>query len=139
LQGFISLGYLADTIGRKPTIWLYYLGALYFRYATSSWSRSETQFSSWRQRTAFSLVANSAWMTIYLPELFPTQVRGTAMSLVFDSSRSFAGIGPLLAGWMISFFGSIGMAAAVMSLIYLVRLIVTPFAGPETNGKALPT
>jgi MFS family permease len=89
--------------------------------------------------TGFFTSGQFAWMTIYLPELFPTQVRGTAMSLVFDSSRTLAGIGPLLAGWMISFFGGIGMAAAVMSLIYVVGLIVTPFAGPETNGKALPT
>jgi len=80
-----------------------------------------------------------AWMTIYLPELFPTRVRGTAMSLVFDSSRGVAGLGPLLAGWLISVFGGIGTAAAVMSLIYIVGLIVTPFAGPETKGKPLPT
>jgi hypothetical protein len=80
-----------------------------------------------------------AWMTIYLPELFPTRVCGTAMSLVFDSSRSIAGLAPLLAGWLISFFGGIGTATAGMSLIYVVRLLVTPFAGPETKGKPLPT
>jgi hypothetical protein len=26
-----------------------------------------------------------------------------------------------------------------MSLIYIVGLVVTPFAGPETKGKPLPT
>ncbi len=60
------------------------------------------------------------------------------MSLVFDSSRSIAGLGPLLAGWSISFFGGIGTAGAMMSLIYVVGLFVTPFAGPETKGKPLP-
>ena len=53
-----------------------------------------------------------AWMTIYLPELFPTRVRGSAISLVFDSSRIVPALGPLLAGWL--------------------------FAGPETKGKPLP-
>jgi hypothetical protein len=43
-----------------------------------------------------------------------------------------------LAGWLISFFGGIGRAAAMISLIYVVGLIVTPFAGPETKGKPLP-
>ena len=80
-----------------------------------------------------------AWMTIYLPELFPTRVRGTAMSLVFDTSRSIAGLGPLLAGWLVTIFGGIGSAAAAMSLIYIVGLIATPFAGQETKGKLLPT
>jgi len=79
-----------------------------------------------------------AWMTIYLPELFPTLVRGSAMCLVFDGSRSIAAFGPLMAGWLISSFGGIGTAAAMMSLVYVVGLVVTPFAGPETKGKPLP-
>jgi len=79
------------------------------------------------------------WMTIYLPELFPTRVRGTAMSLVFDTSRSIAGLAPLLAGWLVTVFGGIGSAAAAMSLIYILGLIATPFAGLEMKGKPLPT
>jgi MFS family permease len=139
IAGFLSLGFLADSLGRKPTIWLYYLGALVL---------SLSYFLLTRQRNAVLVMAGAngffssgqfAWMTIYLPELFPTRVRGTAMSLVFDSSRSIAGLGPLLAGWLISLFGGIGTAAAAMSLIYIVGLIVTPFAGPETKGKPLPT
>jgi hypothetical protein len=34
--------------------------------------------------------------------------------------------------------GGIGAAGATMSLIYVVGLIVTPFAGSETKGKPLP-
>jgi cyanate permease len=49
-----------------------------------------------------------------------------------------AAVGPLLAGWMISSVGSIGAAAAAMSLIYVIGLIISPFAGPETKGKPLP-
>jgi hypothetical protein len=57
---------------------------------------------------------------------------------VFDTSRSIAGLGPLLAGWLVTLFGGIGNAAAVMSLIYIVGLVATPFAGSETRGKPLP-
>jgi hypothetical protein len=39
---------------------------------------------------------------------------------------------------LISSFGGIGRAAATMSLIYVIGLIVTPFAGPETKGKPVP-
>ncbi len=60
------------------------------------------------------------------------------MCLVFDGSRLIAAFGPLLAGWLISSFGGIGTAAAMMSLIYVVGLVVTPFSGPETKGKPLP-
>jgi hypothetical protein len=43
-----------------------------------------------------------------------------------------------LAGWLISAFGGIGIAAAIMSLVYIMGLAITPFAGPETKGKPLP-
>jgi MFS family permease len=68
----------------------------------------------------FFVSGQFAWMTIYLPELFPTRIRGTAMSSVFDTSRAIAVLAPLLAGWLVSRFGGIGNAAAVMSLIYVV-------------------
>jgi hypothetical protein len=43
-----------------------------------------------------------------------------------------------MAGAMISSLGGISTAATMMSLIYVVGLVVTPFAGPETKGKPLP-
>ncbi len=139
IVGFLALGFLADKFGRKPTIWLYYLGALVLSLSYFLLVRSETGLLIMAAANGFFSSGQFAWMTIYLPELFPTRVRGTAMSLVFDSSRSISGLGPLLAGWLISFFGGIGTAAAVMSLIYVVGLIVTPLAGPETKGKPLLT
>jgi MFS family permease len=136
--GYLTLGLLADILGRKPTTWLYYLGALVF---------SLCLFLLIRDRAlAVMVVANGffsggqfAWVTVYLPELFPTRVRGSAISLVCNSSRIVAGLGPLLTGWLVSFFGGIGTAAAMISLTYVVGLVVTPFAGPETKGKPLPT
>jgi MFS family permease len=136
--GYLTLGLLADILGRKPTTWLYYLGALV---------SSLCLFLLIRDRAlAVMVVANGffsggqfAWVTVYLPELFPTRVRGSAISLVCNSSRIVAGLGPLLTGWLVSFFGGIGTAAAMISLTYVVGLVVTPFAGPETKGKPLPT
>ena len=138
VAGLLALGLLADSLGRKATIWLYYLGALLFSLCYFLLVRERDAFLTMAAANGFFSTGQFAWMTIYLPELFPTRVRGTAMSLVFDSSRSIAGLGPLLAGWLISSFGGIGTAAAGMSLIYVVGLLVTPFAGPETKGKPLP-
>ena len=38
------------------------------------------------------------WMAIYPPELFPTAVRATAVSLIFNSARFISFLGPLFAG-----------------------------------------
>jgi MFS family permease len=138
IAGFLGLGFSADIIGRKPTTWLYYLGALLLSLCLFLVVRDHRTFLAMSAASGFFSSGQFAWMTIYLPELFPTRVRGTAMSLVFDSSRSVSALGPLLAGRLVSSFGGLGTAAAVMSLIYVLGLIVTPFAGPETRGKPLP-
>jgi MFS family permease len=139
IVGYIVLGLLADSLGRKPTIWSYYLGALIASLCLFLLARDRYLVLILVAASGFFTNGQFAWMTIYLPELFPTRVRGTAMSLVFDSSRFIAGMGPLLAGWLIASLGGIRTAAATMSLIYLIGLIVTPFAGPETKGRPLPT
>jgi predicted membrane protein len=51
-------------------------------------------------------------------------------------------LGPFSAVPLASFVGSlaavlIGTAAAMMSLIYIIGLIITPFAGPETREMPL--
>lgn len=138
IAGFLVMGLLADALGRKPAIWLYYLGALVLSLCFFLLVTERRALLVMTAANGFFCTGQFAWMTIYLPELFPTRVRGTSISLVFDSSRSISGLGPLLAGWLISSFGGIGSAAAVMSLIYVVGLIVTPLAGPETKGKPLP-
>ena len=138
IAGYLALGWLADTLGRKPTTWLYYLGALGLSLCFFLLVHDMRALLLMAAANGFFTSGQFSWMTIYLPELFPTRVRGSAMCLVFDSSRSVAAFGPLLAGWLISSFGGIGTAAAMMSLIYVVGLVVTPFAGPETKGKSLP-
>src|SRR5215831_8538057 len=137
IAGYLSFGLLADILGRKPTTRLFYLGPLLVSLRLFLLVRDGDTLLVISAANGFFSTGQFAWMTIYLPELFPTRVRGTAMSLVFDSSRSVAALGPLLAGRLVSSLG-IGTAAAVMSLMYVVGLTVTPFAGPETNGKSLP-
>ena len=139
IAGYLVLGLLADVLGRKPTIWLYFLGALTLSLSLFLLVREQRMFLVMAAADGFFTNGLFAWMTIYLPEVFPTRVRGTAISLVFDSSRSVAALGPLLAGWVISSWGGIRVAGAVMSLVYFVGLTVTPFAGPETKGKLLLT
>ena len=76
VAGFLALGFLADTVGRKPTIWFYYFGAL----IVSLW-----YFLFVRERNALLVMAGVngffssgqfSWMTIYLPELFPNPCAG---------------------------------------------------------------
>ena len=60
------------------------------------------------------------------------------LSQAKDTSRYLAGFGPLVAGVLIAQLGGLATAATVFGLFYLVGLVFTPFAGPETKAQPLP-
>ena len=74
---------------------------------------------------------------VWLPELFPTRIRATAMAFAFNAPRFIAFLGPLLAGNLIVYFGGFGTAATIVAGIYLLGLAAAPFL-PETKGRPLP-
>jgi MFS family permease len=139
IAGYLAFGFLADSLGRKLTAWLYYGAALGVSLCLFLWVTGWSALLITAALSGFFVNGQFAWMTIYLPELFPTRVRGSAMSLVFDSSRAIAALGSLMAGWLVYAFGGIGPAAATMALIYIAGLMITPFAGPETRRVPLRT
>jgi MFS family permease len=138
IAGYISVGFLADAWGRKPTIMFFYAGSLLLVQILFLGVRDPTLLVATAAVNGFFTSGQFSWMPTYLPELFPTAVRGSAISLVFDTSRYVAAAGPLLAGWLAVSLGGINTAAALIGLIYILGLVVTPFAGPETKGQPLP-
>jgi MFS family permease len=138
IGGYLVFGWLADVWGRKPSTWLYYLGALPGVWVPFLLVHDPVLFLLAVGLNGFFTTGQFAWMPIYLPELFPTAVRGTAISLIFNSARYVAALGPLAAGWAITTLGGIPAAASIIALVYVVGLLVTPFAGPETKGRPLP-
>jgi MFS family permease len=78
-----------------------------------------------------------AWATIWLPELFPTRMRATAVAFAFNAPRLIAAMGPLVAGGLIVALGGMGAAAAIVGSFYALGLAMAPFL-PETRGTTLP-
>ena len=136
--GFVVFGVLADTWGRKPTMVLYYAGAVVLVLVLFRVVQDPFTFLMVAAVNGFFTTGQFAWMPVYLPELFPTDARGSAISLVFDVTRYLAAAGPLLAGWLIVNLGGVSAAASIFGLVYLVGIVVTPFAAPETKGRPLP-
>ena len=77
-----------------------------------------------------------SWMPVWLPELYPTRMRATAMAFAFNAPRFIAFLGPLFAGVIVKSYGY-GPAATALSAIYVLGLIAVMFL-PETRGKPLP-
>src|SRR5262245_24042849 len=78
-----------------------------------------------------------AWTPIWLPELFPTRMRGTAAGFIFNAPRLISAIAPLVAGTIIVGLGGYSKAATIIGVFYVLGLLAVPFL-PETRGKPLP-
>jgi hypothetical protein len=86
---------------------------------------------------AFFSNGQYTWMPVWLPELYPTRIRATALAFAFNGPRFIAFLGLLLAGTMIVQFGGFGQVAMVLAATYVLGIIATFFV-PETRGKPLP-
>ncbi|AMV37782.1 MFS transporter [Planctomyces sp. SH-PL62] len=76
-------------------------------------------------------------IVVYLPELYPTRLRTTGMGFCYNMARYLTAAGPVLLGRLALGAGGYSRAALIMSSIYVLGLIVVPFA-PETRGQPLP-
>jgi MFS family permease len=139
IVGFIALGFLADAIGRKPTAMLYYFMSLVLTPLVYLWGQSQDIGIVLFLVGVFGFFTLGiwAWAPVWLPELFPTRMRGTAVAFVFNAPRFISCLGPLVAGTLIVALGGYGWAATYVGLFFLLGVLAAPFL-PETNGKPLP-
>jgi MFS family permease len=138
ILGFIAVGYLADWFGRKPTMMFYFAGAFISVLFLFLWHSSVQVLIILAAINGFFTLGQWTWLAIYPTELFPTHMRATAITFVFNTTRLVAALATLFGAWLIQVFGSISTAAAVVGSVYLVGLLVTPWIGPETRAKPLP-
>jgi len=135
--GFISLGFLADAVGRKPVTMLFYFMCLTLTPAVYLWTHDIHVLLLLVGVFGFFTQGIWAWAPIWLPELFPTHLRATAVAFTFNAPRFISCVGPLVAGSLIVALGGYGRAATLVGLFFILGLIAAPFL-PETRGKPLP-
>ncbi|HUC61905.1 MAG TPA: MFS transporter [Alphaproteobacteria bacterium] len=138
IVGYIGLGFLADAFGRKPVVMLFFALAFIMTPVLFLWTHSLGLLLLACAVNGFFTLGQYSWMPVWLPELFPTRSRGTAVAFCFNAPRFIACIGPLVAGQLIVHFGGFGNAAMIFACIYFLGLVVTPFL-PETKAKPLPS
>jgi MFS family permease len=74
--------------------------------------------------------------TIWLPEMFPSALRGAGSGFAFSIGRVLGAAGPTLIGALAAMTGSYPLAISLLSLIYLVGLPFIALA-PETANQPL--
>ena len=135
--GYLVSGWVADGIGRRPYLWFIFVGSFLITPITFFWTGSFSLLLLVIGINGFFTLGGFAWFPIYLPELFDTKVRGSALGLIFNSSRFVAFLFPIGAGTIIATFGGTQTTAVAFGTIYLLGIVFTYFM-PETNGRGLP-
>ncbi len=133
LPAYFLVTYLAEKIGRK---W----NAAFFMIMTGVGAYV------WGSATTFALVIILGLIfqyfyygmaianNVYLPELWPTHLRGTGVGFGLSCGRIGALIGPILLGYVMANFGPMavfGVAAGIMVFGGLAIIVL----GPETKGR----
>ncbi|MGQ0528938.1 MAG: MFS transporter [Panacagrimonas sp.] len=130
----------AKLLGRRPMFAIYFIGsalAVFATYGLDLEPQTRLAMYFFIGVTVFGIFGS---FTYYLPELFPTRLRGTGSGFCYNFGRIFAAGGPFLVGYIAS-QGLNAFQTAMAVLLYvgfvpLAGLLLMPWV-VETRGRAL--
>lgn len=139
ILGAIAFGAIFDKLGTKNAFLLAFVGSLVSCIAMFLTVRSYGPLLlTWVSIVGLFTVAPFVVLCIYVPELFPTQMRVTAFGICVQSGRLCAAAAAIMAGQLIALFGgSYAMAGSCVSLLYLAG-IAASLVLPRSSGEVLP-
>ncbi|HEX5452172.1 MAG TPA: MFS transporter [Stellaceae bacterium] len=135
--GYAAFGFIADAIGRKPAIIFYNLGTLALGLTLYLALSTYALYPYLLPVFGFFVLGVFSGHAVYLPELFPTHVRATAVSFCNGTGRIITSTGPLVAGLMVAYFGGFTQGAAIMTGFALLSVLAM-LMGRETRDDPLP-
>jgi len=131
--GFIIIGLLAGRWGRKPPIYAALIAstAAVLIFVTISDAKTLLGFAF-----VYGLLTSPVYGLYggYFSELFPTEVRASAVNGVWGVARIIAFLGPYILGW-IATVSSMGVAIGTTALLYLLAVVPVLFL-PETLSRS---
>jgi len=133
------LGRLSDRIGRKPIVWVGAIGLIVLSYPAIMLIRAQGGFTIFLGLMIMGLllICFSATMPSTLPSLFPTRVRGGALSIAFNISVSlFGGTTSLVVGALVTKTGDLNWPAYYLIATGLIGAVSIYFT-QESNGRHL--
>lgn len=141
ILGCLPMAWLAERLGRLKTL------AAYFALTGASIALGFGYLFYLPQHALSTFIvalfllglggASFAVYTLWLPEQYPTECRGSAFAFATSVGR-FVGAGfTFLVGAGVAHFHTIGVPVSLTAVAFLVGLFIIPF-GVETKGQPLP-
>ena len=132
--GYVSFGFIADALGRRPTYISYLLIAAvlvwYYGFAREPWVLLVlgpfVAFFGTGYFSGFGAVAS---------EIFPTSIRATALGVTYNSGRLLSAIAPFIVGTMAQNRG-FGAAFTLTAVAFMIAAVLW-LGIPETKGRKM--
>ncbi len=132
--GYTLFGFAADAIGRRVSYVVYLLAAAALVPVFGS-TQSLVWLLALGPFVGFFGTGFFSGFSAVASELFPTEIRATAMGLTYNIGRGFSALAPFAVGWVAmrySFFAAFLLLAAAFLAGAALALLL-----PETRGKHL--
>jgi MFS family permease len=137
--GMLGFGFVSDHLGRRPAFSIYSLvTALALAPLAYAWpSLSATPPLFWSAMLTLGIGSGcTAGFGALLAELYPTEIRTTAMGATYNLARTVQLGGPLLVGYAVSLGGIAG--GLTVPLVLALGTASWVWVLPETKGIPLP-
>ena len=140
LAGYISFGFLADRIGRRPAFVVYVAGAAILTPLYGSLPRLAPDTAAQSLLLLGPLVGffGTGYFSLFgamLAELYPTSLRGAGQGFTYNTGRAAASLAPYLVGSIADRSG-VGAGLALSAGFYLLGAGLI-FTLPETKSTGL--
>ena len=134
--GYVSFGWIADKLGRRPAFLIYVIGAAILTPIYGA-SRDRQTLLLLGPAIGFLGTGFFSLFGTMLAELYPTSVRGTGQGFVYNIGRGLSSMAPWVVGFFADTYG-IGASLALNSAFFLLGAVLI-FTLPETKEMDLAT
>lgn len=134
--GALSAGWFMDKIGRMKAFYLSCVGLIISLALTGFLPRAWLPIAP--ALALYFLMFNYAWIVVYIPEIFPTEIRGSCLGWTTTVSRGTFVLAPLAISALLKAFPDMQFFWLITGSFMVIPILFVIFARPhETMGEEL--
>jgi MFS family permease len=125
IVGGVFSGFLVRAVGNRKTLMVTFLGLITMSvllFTTNSTFSKIIYVEIALLSLCFGLSQGA--LSSYIPALFPTPIRATAVGFSFNIGRLFTASAVFFVGYLVTFFGGFGPALLSFSLLFIVAFVL---------------
>ena len=136
ILGAITAGWIMDKLGRTKAFYISCSGLIFSLTLIAFLPRLFLPVAP--ALALFFLMFNYSWIVVYIPEIFPTEIRGSCLGWSTTISRGTFVLAPLALSFLLKYFPDMRLFWFITGMFMFIPLLFILFSKPhETRGEEL--